>query len=96
MNYVPLIEMGEYLNSFEIPNIPAETKFWLIRTKSGYFYDELENYKAALEVIKLSDDTDIDMDKVLKDLELINELSDSLRFESNEEFATSDQINEEE
>lgn len=40
MNIVPLIEMGEYLNSVKIPNIPNETNFWLVRSKSGYFYDE--------------------------------------------------------
>ena len=45
MNYVPLIEMGEYLNNVVIPDIPIETNFWLIRTKSGYFYDEFVNEK---------------------------------------------------
>lgn len=78
------------IKEYRTMNIEVELKEEELKGK------QLENYKAALEVIKLSDDTDIDMDKVLKDLELINELSDSLRFESNEEFATSDQINEEE
>lgn len=58
---------------------------------------QLENYKTAIEVIKMSEDADvdIDVDKVLNDLELVNELNDSLKFESNEEFATSDQEDEE-
>lgn len=50
---------------------------------------QLENYKAAMEVINISKDTenDIDIDKVLKDLKLIDELNDSLKFESNIDFA---------
>ena len=50
---------------------------------------QLENYKAAMEVINMSKDTenDIDIDKVLKDLKLIDELNDSLKFESNIDFA---------
>lgn len=40
MNYVSLIEMGEYLNSVKIPDIPDKTNFWLIRSKGGYFYEE--------------------------------------------------------
>ena len=28
------------LNEFTIPEISEETKFWMIRTKKGYFYDE--------------------------------------------------------
>lgn len=45
MNYVPLIALGEYLNSVVIPDIPIETNFWLIRTKGGYFYDEFVKEK---------------------------------------------------
>ena len=48
---------------------------------------QLENYKAAMEVIQLSKETGIDMDKVLEDLKIIDGLDDSLKFESNEEFA---------
>ena len=50
---------------------------------------QLENYKTAMEVINMSKDTenDIDIDKVLKDLKLIDELNDSLKFESNIDFA---------
>ena len=53
---------------------------------------QLKNYKEALEVIKMSkeSDVDIDIDKVLKDLELVDGLNDSLKFESNQQFATSD------
>lgn len=40
MDYVALIEMGEYLNRVKIPDIPELTNFWLIRSKGGYFYDE--------------------------------------------------------
>lgn len=28
------------LNEFTIPEIPEDTKFWMVRTKKGYFYDE--------------------------------------------------------
>lgn len=48
---------------------------------------QLENYKAAMEVIQLSKETGIDMDKVVEDLKIIDGLDDSLKFESNEEFA---------
>lgn len=40
-----------------------------------------------MEVIQLSKETGIDMDKVLEDLKIIDGLDDSLKFESNEEFA---------
>ena len=40
MNEVALIEIGQYLNQVEIPNIPEDTNFWLVRTMAGYFYDE--------------------------------------------------------
>ncbi len=56
---------------------------------------QLENYKSAMELIEMSESTDIDMKKVLDDLKLIDELDDSLRFESNKEFAVSDQEKEE-
>ena len=48
MNEVALIEMGQYLNNFKIPDIPEDTNFWLIRTMSGYFYAEFvrEEYVA--------------------------------------------------
>lgn len=48
MNEVALIEIGHYLNNVKIPDIPEETNFWLIRTMSGYYYDEFvrEGYVA--------------------------------------------------
>lgn len=48
MNEVTLIEMGQYLKEFEIPDIPEDTSFWLVRTMSGYFYEEFiaEGYVA--------------------------------------------------
>lgn len=52
---------------------------------------KLENYKAAIELIKMSEDNEINIDEVLRDLEIVDELNDSLQFESNKEFATSDQ-----
>ncbi|MBS6396688.1 MAG: hypothetical protein KH452_06005 [Clostridiales bacterium] len=30
----------EYLHNFQIREIPEDTNFWMIRSKSGYFYDE--------------------------------------------------------
>ena len=56
---------------------------------------QLENYKTAMEVIQMSKDTGVDMDKVLGDLKIIDELNESLKFESNEEFAKSDEESEE-
>ena len=56
---------------------------------------QLENYKTAMEVIQMSKDTGVDMDKVLGDLKIIDELNESLKFESNEEFAKSDEEREE-
>ena len=41
MNEVALIEMGQYLNQVEIPNIPEDTNFWLVRTMAGYFMTNL-------------------------------------------------------
>ena len=32
MNEVTLIEMGQYLKEFKIPDIPEDTNFWLVRT----------------------------------------------------------------
>lgn len=48
MNEVTLIEMGQYLKEFKIPDIPEDTNFWLVRTMSGYFYEEFidEGYVA--------------------------------------------------
>lgn len=56
---------------------------------------QLENYKTAMEVIKMSEETGIDMDKVLDDLKLVDGLNKSLKFESNKEFAKSDKESEE-
>lgn len=56
---------------------------------------QLENYKTAMEVIKMSKETGIDMDKVLDDLKLVDGLNESLKFESNKEFAKSDEESEE-
>jgi predicted Mrr-cat superfamily restriction endonuclease len=30
----------EYINSFKIRVIKDEVRFWMVRTKKGYFYDE--------------------------------------------------------
>ena len=38
-----LIELGEFINNFEIPIIENVTKFWMIRSKGGYFYNEFVN-----------------------------------------------------
>lgn len=35
-----LRKINNYIANFAIPKIPDETNFWMIRTKSGYFYDE--------------------------------------------------------
>ncbi len=33
-------ELLDWLNSFSVPIIPHTTRFWMIRTKKGYFYNE--------------------------------------------------------
>lgn len=38
MNEVTLIEMGQYLKEFEIPDIPEDTNFWLVRIYYGIIY----------------------------------------------------------
>ena len=45
MDYASIIELGDYLNTFKIPNIPDDTNFWLIRSKGGYFYNEFISQK---------------------------------------------------
>lgn len=56
---------------------------------------QLDNYKKAMELIKMSEETDIDMDKVLNDLKLVDSLNESLKFETNKEFAKDNKENEE-
>ena len=51
---------------------------------------QLDNYKKTLEIISVCNSDDIDMEKVLSDLERINELNSVLCFESNMEFAVVD------
>lgn len=40
MDNVKELEILNGLLNFEIPNIPDGTRFWMIRTQKGYFYDE--------------------------------------------------------
>lgn len=39
------LEILNGLLNFEIPIIPSDTRFWMIRTKKGYFYDEFISKK---------------------------------------------------
>lgn len=77
------------IKEYRTMNIEVELKKEELKGK------QLENYKAAMEVIKMSEDTEINMDKVLNDLQFIDGLNESLKFESNEEFAKSDEESEE-
>lgn len=48
------------LNEFNIPEIPKEINFWMIRTKKGYFYDEfVENKFVALGWNAINKNTDV-------------------------------------
>lgn len=35
-----ILQVGALLNSAKIPEIPGDTNFWMMRAKSGFFYDE--------------------------------------------------------
>lgn len=34
------LELLNSIDNFAIPKIPEETRFWMIRTQKGYFYNE--------------------------------------------------------
>lgn len=78
-----------FIEEYKTLNVEIELKEEELKGK------KLENYKAAIELIEMSKDTEINMDKILSDLKIINELDDSLQFESNKEFAISSQEKEE-
>ena len=40
MNREQELQILDSLLDFQIPTIPADTRFWMIRTQKGYFYDE--------------------------------------------------------
>ena len=62
--------MAEYANEevflnaiydFQIPEIPSDTRFWMIRTKKGYFYQEfLEKKFVALAWNTITQSTNFD------------------------------------
>ena len=70
MDYASIIELGDYLNTFKIPNIPDDTNFWLIRSKGGYFYNEFISQKfVALGWNYITKDTSFDK----KNIEILKE-----------------------
>lgn len=50
---------------------------------------ELDNYLKAIEVIEKSEEAGINVDDALDDLEILEDLNDSLEFKSNKDFAIS-------
>lgn len=50
---------------------------------------KLDNCLKAIELIEKSEESGVDIDKVLDDLEILEDLNDSLEFKSNKEFAVS-------
>ena len=40
MSFNTELDFLNYINNFEVPVIPYTTRFWMIRTKKGYFYNE--------------------------------------------------------
>lgn len=69
--------MAEYVNedaflnviyNFQIPEIPINTRFWMIRTKKGYFYQEFfEKQFVALAWNSITKSTDFDNPESLND-----------------------------
>ena len=40
MNYSDELTVLNAILNYKIPEIPEDTRFWMIRTKKGYFYNE--------------------------------------------------------
>lgn len=59
MEEIETLQFLNYLNDFEVPVIPKTTRFWMIRTKKGYFYNEfLSKRFVALAWNNIDQDTD--------------------------------------
>ena len=43
MTYTDELALLNLLDKFEVPIIPQNTHFWMIRTKKGYFYFRRRN-----------------------------------------------------
>ena len=82
---------------FETPGIAQGTinaikEFRTIDTQIEMAEEELEgkrldNYLKALEILENSDDTEIDVDKTVRNIDFLLQMSEELKFESNKEFA---------
>lgn len=65
--------LNELIN-FSIPEIPSQTRFWMVRTKQGYFYHEFitkEFIALAWNLIDQDDSFEEDSEDKLKDLILV-------------------------
>ena len=59
MNLQQEQELLDQLLNFSIPVIPDNTRFWMIRTQKGYFYDEFlaKKYVALRRLFLYGQDT---------------------------------------
>ncbi|MDO4446293.1 MAG: hypothetical protein Q4C97_12285 [Bacillota bacterium] len=57
---------------------------------------KLDNYMKAMQLIKESEESEIDVDKVIKNMEFVNRISEDFQFEPNEKFAqeSNDEVSE--
>ena len=44
MDYLAFSNVVKWMEEFSIPEIHDDTNFWMIRSKSGYFYEEYLKY----------------------------------------------------
>lgn len=59
MNYSDELTVLNAILNYKIPEIPEDTRFWMIRTKKGYFYNEFIGKKfVALAWNNITEDTD--------------------------------------
>ena len=66
-------ELLDALLDFDVPVIPEETRFWMIRTKKGYFYHEFisKNYVALAWNI-ITSETNFEQTELLNDTILLH------------------------
>ncbi len=58
----------DFLSSFKLTEIPSETKFWMIRTKKGYFYQEFLTRKyVALAWNAITEQTSFENESTVAD-----------------------------
>lgn len=57
------------IDNFRIPVVPSETRFWMLRTKAGYFYQEyLQDRFVALGWNVIGEDTSLEDETAVRDI----------------------------